>query len=85
MREAGADFAFVRMFKARAKNLRLRVAHLFTFNDDENYPSALLTWSASVLHSNVDRLCVYDFIQGHYLVIESPKWLCGSGVTPNTG
>lgn len=28
---------------------------------------------------------MYDFVQGRCLVIESPKRLCGSGVTPNTG
>ncbi|KAG1881362.1 common central domain of tyrosinase-domain-containing protein [Suillus tomentosus] len=54
--EGSHIYLLQKMFKARAKNLRLRVAHLFTFNDDENYPSALLTWFASVLHSSVDRL-----------------------------
>ncbi|KAG2111280.1 uncharacterized protein F5147DRAFT_744943 [Suillus discolor] len=47
-----------KMFKAGAKNLRLRVAHLFTFNDDENSAIAWDEFSNHTAESKRDT----DFV-----------------------
>lgn len=56
LREAGADFAFIRTFKAGANDLRRRVAQLFTFNDDENSAIAYVLISASIMYVLTNRL-----------------------------
>jgi tyrosinase len=55
LREASTDFAFVRAFKAGAKDLRRRVAHLFTFNDDENSAIAYVLVFASIMYICIDK------------------------------